>query len=57
VDRDVFDLRPVPPPAVTPEVAAPPPNVKFVGVISIAAPPYFLAAGGAMPFARLYLTG
>ena len=35
VERNVFDLRPIPPQAVTPDVAAPPPNVKFVGVMRI----------------------
>jgi len=35
VDRNVFDLRPVPPPTVNPGPATPPPNVKLVGVMMI----------------------
>ena len=35
VDRNVFDLRPVPPPTVNQNPATPPPNVKLVGVMMI----------------------
>jgi hypothetical protein len=35
VDRNVFDLRPVPPPAPVTGTPTPPPNVKLVGVMMI----------------------
>src|ERR1700722_8146204 len=35
VDRNIFDLRPVPPAPVATGPATPPPNVEFVGVMRI----------------------